>query len=239
MEPVMDFRDRHIVVTGGAGALGGAVVTMLIDAGATCHVPCFDDAEAKRFRLREHKQVVTTVAGNLADESNVAGVYKGIERLWASIHIAGGFAAGALTDTSVATIRQQIDMNLVSCMLCSRAAVAAMKGNAAGDGGRIVNVSARAGLEWRSGAGMTAYTVGKAGVAAFTAALAEEVAKDGILVNAVAPSIMDTQANRNAMPKADYSLWPKVEEVAATIVFLASPDNRVTRGGIVPVYGKS
>jgi NAD(P)-dependent dehydrogenase (short-subunit alcohol dehydrogenase family) len=71
------------------------------------------------------------------------------------------------------------------------------------------------------------------------AALAEEVAKDGILVNAVAPSIMDTAANRDAMPKADFALWPKVEEVAATILFLASPDNRVTRGAIVPVYGKS
>ncbi len=76
-------------------------------------------------------------------------------------------------------------------------------------------------------------------VAALTAALAEEVAKDGILVNAVAPSIMDTPANRQAMPKADYAAWPKVEEVAATILFLASPDNRVTRGAVVPVYGKS
>ena len=106
-------------------------------------------------------------------------------------------------------------------------------------GGRIVNVSARPGLEWRSGAGMVAYTASKAAVAALTAALAEEVAKDGILVNAVAPSIMDTPANRAAMPKADYALWPKVEEVAATIVFLVSPENRVTRGAIVPVYGKS
>ena len=86
---------------------------------------------------------------------------------------------------------------------------------------------------------MSAYAVAKAGVAALTAALAEEVAKDGILVNAVAPSIMDTPANRKAMPKADYSTWPKVEEVAATIAFLASPDNRVTRGAIIPVYGKS
>src|SRR5215469_10258800 len=195
----MDFRGRHIVVTGGAGALGTAVVTALIETGATCHVPCFNEAEAARFRLRDHKQVITTVAGNLADEANIAGLYKGIAPLWASIHIAGGFAAGALTDTSVAAIHQQIDMNLVSCMLCSRAAIAAMRTTNAG--GRIVNVSARAGLEWRSGAGMTAYTVSKAGVAAFTAALAEEVAKDGILVNAVAPSIMDTQANRNAMPK--------------------------------------
>ena len=110
---------------------------------------------------------------------------------------------------------------------------------ASGTGGRIVNISARAGVEWRSGARMAAYTASKAGVAALTAALAEEVAKDGILVNAVAPSIMDTPANRQAMPKADYALWPKVEEVAATILFLASPDNRVTRGAIVSVYGKS
>jgi NAD(P)-dependent dehydrogenase (short-subunit alcohol dehydrogenase family) len=118
--------------------------------------------------------------------------------------------------------------------LCCRAAVRAMT-----SGGRIVNVAARPALEWRSGAGMGVYTASKAGVAALTAALAEEVAKDGILVNAVAPSIMDTPANRQAMPKADYALWPKVEEVAATIAFLASPDNRVTRGAIVPVYGKS
>jgi len=232
----MDFRDRHIVVTGGAGALGTAVVTALIEAGAVCHVPCLDEAEAKRFRLRDHKQVVLTVTGNLADEAAITGLYNGIAALWASIHIAGGFAAGPLTETSVATIRQQIDMNLVSCILCCRAALKAMAG---GGGGRIVNVAARPALEWRSGAGMTAYTASKAAVAAFTAALAEEVAKAGILVNAVAPSIMDTPANRQAMPKADYMLWPKLEEVAATIVFLASPDNRVTRGGIVPVYGKS
>jgi NAD(P)-dependent dehydrogenase (short-subunit alcohol dehydrogenase family) len=86
---------------------------------------------------------------------------------------------------------------------------------------------------------MTAYSASKAGVAALTVALAEEVAKDGILVNAVAPSIMDTPANRQAMPKADYASWPKVEEVAATIAFLASPENLVTRGAVVPVYGKS
>jgi NAD(P)-dependent dehydrogenase (short-subunit alcohol dehydrogenase family) len=86
---------------------------------------------------------------------------------------------------------------------------------------------------------MTAYTIAKTGVAALTAALAEEVAKDGILVNAVAPSTMDTAANRAAMPKANFDAWPKVEEVTATILFLASPENRVTRGAIVPVYGKS
>jgi NAD(P)-dependent dehydrogenase (short-subunit alcohol dehydrogenase family) len=230
----MDFRDRHVVVTGGAGALGTAVVEALLEAGAICHVPCFNEAEAQRFRLRQHKQVALSVTGSLADEAAVSRLYQDIRPLWASIHIAGGFAASPLRETGLATIRQQIDMNLVSCMLCCRAAVQGMAG-----GGRIVNVAARAALEWRSGAGMTAYTASKAAVAALTAALAEEVAKDGILVNAVAPSIMDTPANRQAMPKADYARWPKVEEVAATIAFLASPDNRVTRGAIVPVYGKS
>jgi NAD(P)-dependent dehydrogenase (short-subunit alcohol dehydrogenase family) len=230
----MDLRDRHVIVTGGAGALGTAVVARLIEAGAVCHVPTLHEAEAARFRLRDHAQVVLSVSGSLADETAIDKLYRGVTPLWGSIHIAGGFAPGPLRDTELATIRQQFEMNLLSCMLCCRAAVRAMTG-----GGRIVNVAARPALEWRSGAGMTAYTVSKAGVAALTAALAEEVVKDGILVNAVAPSIMDTPANRQAMPKADYALWPKVEEVAATIAFLVSPDNRVTRGAIVPVYGKS
>ncbi len=234
----MDFRDRHLVITGGAGALGTALVTALVEAGAICHVPCFDGAEAQRFRLRGHKHVVLSVTGSLADETAVNRLYQGIMPLWASVHLAGGFAAARLAETGVATLQQQIEMNLISCLLCCRAAVNAMTANAAG-GGRIVNVAARAALEWRTGAGTAAYTASKAAVAALTVALAEEVAKDGILVNAVAPSIMDTPANRAAMPKADYSLWPKVEEVAATILFLASPENRVTRGAIVPVYGKS
>jgi len=231
----MDFHDRHVVVTGGAGALGTAVVAALVEGGAFCHVPCFDEAEAQRFALREHKQVTLAIVGNLADEAVVGRFYRDIKPLWSSIHIAGGFAFGPLRDAEAATIRQQIDMNLISCMLCCRAAAGAMGES----GGRIVNVSARVGLEWRTGANMAAYTAAKAGVAALTAALAEELAKDGILVNAVAPSIMDTPSNRAAMPKADYGLWPKVDEVAATILFLASPDNRVTRGAVVPVYGKS
>src|SRR5579864_941862 len=229
----MDFRDRHIVVSGGAGALGTAVVEALAGAGAICHVPCLHEAEKRGCRLQESKNIRLTIAGNLAEEAAVTRLYQGIAPLWASIHIAGGFAMAPMRDTTAALLHQQLDMNFVSCALCCRAAVNAMSANtAAGAGGRPA-------LEWRSGAGMVAYTASKAAVAALTAALAEEVAKDGILVNAVAPSIMDTPANRAAMPKADYALWPKVEEVAATIVFLASPDNRVSRGGIVPVYGKS
>ena len=233
----MDYSGKHIVITGGTGALGTAVVSALVAAGATCTVPYVHEGEAQRFPMRGDPNVTLIAVSDLADEAQVAKLYAGIEP-WASIHIAGGFSPGKVADTEKTALMAQIDSNLVSCFLCCRAAVNAMA--AGGQGGRIVNVAARPALEWRSGAGMTAYTVAKTGVAALTVALAEEVAKDGILVNAVAPSIMDTPANRKAMPKANFfDAWPKVEDVAATILFLASPDNKVTRGGIVPVYGKS
>jgi NAD(P)-dependent dehydrogenase (short-subunit alcohol dehydrogenase family) len=234
MTTAPDFHDRSVVVTGGTGALGAAVVAALLDAGATCHLPCLSDAEAARFPLAGRARLRLSVTGNLADETAVDSFYRAAGALWASIHLAGGFAAAPLRDTSAADIRRQIDMNLTSCLLCCRAAIQGMS-----SGGRIVNVAARAALEWRSGAGMVAYAASKTAVAALTAALAEETVKDGILVNAVAPSIIDTPANRATMPNADYAAWPKVEEVAATILFLASPDNRVTRGAVVPVYGKS
>jgi NAD(P)-dependent dehydrogenase (short-subunit alcohol dehydrogenase family) len=231
-----DFQDRHVVVTGGTGALGTAVVSALLERGATCHVPYLHEAEAQRFPHRENKQASLTALGNLADEAAVIGYYEGIPKLWASIHIAGGFAFAPIENSDKALLMGQVETNLVSAYLCCRAAVQAMR---KGAGGRIVNVAARPALEPRQGASMTAYTAAKAAVAALTAALGEEAAKDNILVNAVAPSIMDTPANRKSMPKADFASWPKVEEVAATIVFLASPENTVTRSAIVPVYGKS
>lgn len=229
----MDFSNKHVVVTGGTGVLGTAVVAGLLAAGATCTVPYLHEAEARRFPHKDHANVKLIAVTNLADEAAVAQVYAGLD-LWASIHIAGRFAPGKVAESDKAALLAQLDGSLVSCFLCCRAALGAMKA-----GGRVVNVASRQALEPRSGAGMTAYTIAKSGVATLTIALAEEAAKDGILVNAVAPSIMDTPANRKAMPKADFDAWPKVEEVAATILFLASSDNRVTRGAVVPVYGKS
>jgi NAD(P)-dependent dehydrogenase (short-subunit alcohol dehydrogenase family) len=231
----VDFTDRPVLVTGGTGALGAAVVSALIQAGATCHVPSRDGRGPKG--LGEHARLKMVPSGDLADEAAVNALYSAVGDVWASVHLAGGFAYADIGATSVEELRRQIDINFVSCFLCCRAAVAVMKRG--GKGGRIVNVAARPALEPRTGLHMTAYTAAKAAVAALTAALAEEVAGDGILVNAVAPSIIDTPANRKDMPKADTSRWPKPEEIAHTILFLASPANAVTRGAIVPVYGKS
>jgi NAD(P)-dependent dehydrogenase (short-subunit alcohol dehydrogenase family) len=233
----MDYRDRHVVVTGGTGALGTATVGALIGAGAVCHVPYIHRGEAERFPFRDHPQVELVADIELTDEAAVARLYGHVPKLWASIHIAGGFAMAPLGATTKSDLMKQVDMNFVTAFLCCRAAVNAM--TASGEGGRIVNVATRPALEWRAGAGMVAYTTSKAAVAALTFALAEEVVKAGILVNAIAPSTMDTPANRQAMPKADHAAWAKVEDVAATILFLASPENRVTRGAVVPVYGRT
>ena len=230
----MDFRDRHVVVTGGTGALGTALVGMLLEAGAFCRV-IHRSAQPGDFAHRKHARVTLASGVDLADEQAVAEAFAGIPALWASIHVAGGFAYAPVVETDRKLLMQQVETNLVTAFLCSRAAVKAML--AGKDGGRIVNVAARPALEWRSGANMAAYTASKAAVAALTVALAEEVAKDGILVNAVAPAIMDTAANRDAMPSSDPVNWPKVEDVARTILFLAAPENRVTRGAVVPVYG--
>lgn len=226
-----DLRGLSIVVTGGAGALGHAVVTELSSAGATVVVPCVDDGPG-----------AAAVAGvrylprvDLADELAVSGVYQAVGGLWASVHLAGGFTWAKLEDTSVAAVRAQWEMNALTCFLCCRAAVAKIR--AGGLGGRIVNVSSRAVVQ--PGAGVSAYAMSKAAVSTLTATLAKELRGEGILVNAIAPGIIDTPANRAAMPDADHAAWPKPRELARTIHHLVSPDTTATSGAVVPVYGRS
>lgn len=220
---------RHVVITGGAGGLGGAVVEALLSAGATCHLPVRTTPRLPDPRLH-------IVAGvDLTDEASVTAFYAGLPPLWASIHVAGGFLAAPLLETRLADLRGQLDVNLVTTFLCCREAVRNLRAHHTGDGGRLVNVSSRAALVPAGGA--VAYASAKAGVNLLTQALAVELVNDNILVNAIAPSIIDTPANRAAMPAADHARWPTPEAIAATIIWLVSPANRLTSGALVPVYG--
>lgn len=229
----MNFDDRDVIVTGGTGALGTAVVSALLDAGARCIVPHSRRGSADGWPLRDRVTLVPDC--DLTREADVARLYEGVPQLWASIHAAGGFEMTAITDTDQAALQRMLDINLATCFLCCRHAARTF-----GDsGGRIVNVAARPALEPRQGGGMTAYVASKAAVAALTQALGAELAPRQVLVNAVAPSIIDTPANRSAMPNAKHDTWPTPDEIARTIVFLASPDNRVTSGAVVPVYGRA
>src|SRR5262245_51695290 len=229
-----DFTGRDVVVTGATGELGEAVARRLLAAGATVHVPARDPVKAREKYRTAGDRVRVGMVSDLADESAVAAYYAGLPPLWGSIHAAGGFAMSRIDGTPAGELEKLLHMNAVSAFLCCREAVKAMRGR----GGRIVNVAAQPGVEPRRGGGMVAYAASKAAVAALTLALAEEVAGEGIFVNAVVPSIMDTEANRRAMPQADHARWPKLDEVAATIVFLASPENTATRAALVPVYGR-
>lgn len=212
---VAAMQGRHIVITGGNGALGGAVVELLQARGATVHVPD-----------------IATV--DLTDEAQATAYYAGLPPLWASVQLAGGFAMAKLTDIALADFEKQWRINTVTCFLACREAVRSIRRG--GGGGRIVNVAARPVVAPTGG--MTAYVAAKAGVAAMTQGLAAELAAEKILVNAVVPSIIDTPANRAAMPDADHAAWPKPAELAEVIAFLASEANTLTSGALVPVYGR-
>ena len=229
------FSGANVVVTGGTGTLGSAVVGALRQAGAVCHVTNLVAGELDHFAHKSDPGVHVTSGLNLSDEAAVTRFYANLPPLWASIHIAGGFAMSPIADTSAGDFEAQLRMNALSCFLCSREAVKAIR--AAGKGGRIVNIAARPGIEPRQGAGMVAYATSKGAVATMTQAMAEELAGEEIWVNAVAPSILDTPANRAAMPDAPHHRWVAPTAIAELIVFFASPDNRVTRGAVVPVYG--
>ena len=241
---MVDFAGGHVVVTGGTGALGRAVIGALRTAGAICHVPNLVAAELDGFPYASDPGVRIVRGVDLADEAAVRVFYQALPPLWASIQLAGGFAMAPIAEMSGEDFMAQFRMNALSCFLCSAAAVAAFRargqpGPAGARGGRIVNVAARPALEPRLGAGMVAYTASKSAVAALTQALAQETTDEEIWVNAVAPSVLDTPANRAAMPDADHHRWVAPGDLAEILVFLASPANRVTRGAVIPVYGGS
>lgn len=226
------FQDRHVVVTGATGELGGVVAALLLERGANLHLPVRSAAKLDAALARVH--VVEGI--DLADETAVTGFYRDLPAPWASLHCAGAFAFTPLLETSGADLDTMLAVNARSAFLCAREAARRMR--ASGDGGRIVNVIARQALDPRRGASMAAYTMSKAALAAMTVALAEELAPAGILVNAVAPSVIDTPANRKSMPGSDFSRWVKLEDLAHEILHLAAEDC-ATSGALVPVYGRA
>jgi len=207
-------KDRHVVVTGGNGALGKGVVEVLQQKGAIVHIADRPDVQ-------------------LDSEASASAFYAALPPIWASIHLVGGFAMKPLAETSAADFEAQWRINALTCFLACREAVASMRRGKIG--GRIVNVAARPVIA--PVGGMTAYVASKASVASLTQTLAVELLAEDILVNAVLPSTIDTPANRASMPGADHAAWPKPTELAQAIAFLASPDNSLTTGTLVPVFG--
>jgi NAD(P)-dependent dehydrogenase (short-subunit alcohol dehydrogenase family) len=226
---------KNVVVTGGTGALGQAVVARFLKAGAICHVPSHKAADKPASWGDGQASIVADV--DLTDEVTVGRFYDAVPDLWASVHLVGGFAMAPIADTSRDDFMRMMEMNAASVFICCRAAVRNMRRT--GQGGRIVNVSARPGLDPRKGGGMAAYAASKAAVTGITLALSEELKNDRILVNAVAPSTIDTPANREAMPNADTSKWLSPKAAAEAILGLASPSNMEINGAVLPLFARA
>jgi len=226
---------RVAVVTGGSGALGRALVEVLLKEGVRVHVPWMAGEEARALELsaREHGNALVLSRVDVTAADEVAGFFAGVgERegqLDVLCNLAGGFAMSSVEGTSPDAWDHMMQLNATSAFLCSRAAVPLMK---KAGGGRIVNVAALPALEG-GGAGMAAYTASKSAVVSLTQALARELLPAHITVNAVAPEILDTPANRKAMPDADRSKWVSTEAAARVIAFLAGPEGAVVTGSLL------
>lgn len=227
------MRGKSTLVTGGTGGLGAAVTQGALAAGALLTVTYIVDEELPPVRAAVGGDPrVRFVKADVGDEAQVHRLIDGMPRLDVLIHLVGGFAMSPLPETSLADFRAQLDLNLVTAFLVCKHALAKMQLN---DYGRIVTVGSRTALH--PAAQTAAYAASKAGVIALTQSIADETRGTGITANCVLPSVIDTPANRRAMPKADFSRWVTPASLAEAICFLASEAARDLRGAAVPVYG--
>ncbi|HST91407.1 MAG TPA: SDR family NAD(P)-dependent oxidoreductase [Brevundimonas sp.] len=222
--------ERVIAVTGGHGVLGRALVEAALTDGLK--VAVIDHASG----LSAPKGVLELGGVDLTDPASaqaaIGAVTAHFGRLDALLNIAGGFVWQTVDDGDPAWSRM-FALNLTTALNASRAALPHLR---ASSEGRIVNVGANAAL--RSAAGMGAYAASKAGVHRLTESLAEELKDTSVTVNAVLPSILDTEQNRADMPDADPAKWVQPADLARVMLFLASPDSRAITGALIPVTGR-
>jgi NAD(P)-dependent dehydrogenase (short-subunit alcohol dehydrogenase family) len=221
-----DMTGRTVLVFGAGGALGAGVAASFAAAGAS--VVGVDKAEPASER--QLAGVSYRVANVFSDEA-VRALFDSVPAPWAIANTVGGFAPNRpFAELDPAELATQIELNLVSAAIITKHALRAMQQVGAG---RIVHTASRAGVVSK-GSGF-AYSVSKLGVLHLVHMAADEVRGTGITVNCVVPSIIDTPANRVAMPSANHEAWPKVPDVARTYVYLAAPASGLINGAAVPV----
>ena len=220
------YTGRTVLVFGATGALGGGLAVAFAAAGASVagadkHLP----SAARRLDGVSYHEV------DVLDDDALGGLFGSGPPPWAVINTIGGYAPHAPLDAlDPGELTAQLSLNLVSAALVTKHELAALR--RAGQG-RIVHTASRAAQVTR-GQGF-AYSVSKLGVLHLVAMAADETRGTGITVNCVVPSIIDTPANRAAMPDADHGSWPKVDDIARAYLFLASPQAHLVSGAAVPV----
>jgi NAD(P)-dependent dehydrogenase (short-subunit alcohol dehydrogenase family) len=220
------FTGQPVLVFGAAGALGAGMAAAFAGAGAS--VTGVDRVVPEGNRRLAG---VSYLAADVTDDAEVGAVFDAGPVPWAAVNTVGGFAPQRpLAELDPAELTGQLELNLVTAALITKHALRVMQ--PAGEG-RVVHTASRAGVVSK-GSGF-AYSVSKLGVLHLVTMAADEVRGTGITVNCVVPSIIDTPANRAAIPDADHEAWPKIPDIARNYVFLASPSSGLVNGAAVPV----
>lgn len=230
---------RAVIVAGGTGALGAAVTRAFLATGTNVAVTYRRREEFDALRAERN---AAKLSGAEVDVTNEDAARKFVQQVAnengsidAVVITVGGYAGGKnVWEADASTFDTMIDLNLRAAWVLARAIAPIMIRQ---NRGAIVNVASRA--AYGSSPGAALYAASKAAVLALWASLADELKQHNINVNSVVPSIMDTPANRRAMPKANFDAWPKTEDVAKVILFLCSDDAKLIQGAAIPVYGKT
>ena len=237
------LNEKVAIVTGATGALGRVVTRKLVQNEAKIVALYRTEKvldELHRF-LGDLGSNVTGFEGDATVSHSVQGlVKKAIDEhghVDILLNIVGGYSGGKiLADTDEELWDRMMAVNLKSAFLCSKAVLPHMMERKYG---KIVNISARTAVQRGSRARSGAYAVSKAGIVTLTEALAEETKEYGIQVNCILPSVIDTQANRKMLPKADFTKWVDPEEIAEVVLFLVSDASKPMSGASIPVYGRA
>lgn len=228
-----DFTNKVVLITGATGGLGGAIVDAFLNANAT--VVAVGRSVEERPRVDRFIPFPADLTNPEGAKSAVESALKITGNLGAVVHVMGAFAGGQpVEETTDDTLDKMLTLNLKAAFHVCRAALPPMKN--AGYG-RIVAIGSRSGVS--PSAGLSAYNISKAALNSLIQTVAIEAQPHGITANVVMPSVIDTPANRKAMPGADFSAWVTPESIAATVLWLASPESKDTSGALIPSYGRS
>jgi len=232
-EPI---KNKTVLLTGGTGALGCVVAARFIREGANVATSYRSAIELKRLPP-EVKQSMLSIRANVADEKEVAGLFKEVGRRVGRVDILINLAGGFLPPSGIRDLKTKdwdhlMSTNLRSVFLCARAF---LKQSGNDRYGRIISMAAASAL--RPSPGRGPYAVSKSGVVVLTQVLGEELKGKGITANAIAPSIIRTEANLRSMPDEDSSKWVNPEDIAEMMVFLCSDAAEAINGTCIPILG--
>lgn len=234
----MKFTDKVALIAGGTGGLGRAVSQAFLEQGAKVIVTFRKTQEFEELKAIARRDAA--LVGSDVDVTDQAALQKLVSEIVTHhghldflVNAVGAYAGGAtLWEADTRVFDQMLQLNLTSGYVLCRAVVPTMRKQGSG---AIVNVASKAAFDHAAGA--AAYVASKAAAVAMMDSLAAELKGSGVRVNSILPSIIDTEANRKAMPGADFAKWPKPEEIARVILFLCSDEARLIQGAAIPVYG--